>query len=838
MPKGDNNFFFVAFNLFYNIRMGTNESAPFLDNSVEELNLTNENLDMIPYNIPPNHPIRSLLLSKNKLEIIPQKLVNLENLDLSYNQLQTKIAAAAKLDYPKLKSIILSGNQLQIFPKTIFDCPVLTDLVADRNQFTDDTESFTMFEHLENLDLLLNMFRTIPQLPQSLISLNLGFNYVSELTISLPLLTQLRLPGNGVKIISPSCHFPNLQLLDLSMNNLCELPPIDSVFPKLETLLFSFNYMKEFPKSLPVSIVEINASYNVIEEWNDNIDHLRNLTNVNVSNNKLKSIPLVPPSLTNFNCDNNLIDKLDHFDFECVQQIQLNHNNFTEIPNLTKCLANTLLMMYNQLETINVNNIAKTFTRFDFTKNNLKEIPLELFMIEKLQILNINANQITSLPSGISTSSLTSLYISENQIKTLPELPSNLMTIYAVGCGFEELPKELLNLPRLTHIDFSNNKISKIEKLPSCRHIGLSCNNIKDVPEIPDQVSFIDLSHNQLKQFKITGEFIMLQELDVSHNKLLTIEHPALPLLTTFKCSHNPMTKYILDFTKLPALRMCDLTFTQIHMPQKIPDSIKEFDTSDAALFSRSKSAKIRLFQPRRSGYSEACGVRPSMEDALIIRSNIESMIDIYAVIDGHGGTDTACYSAFFIPQYFAAEKSKGIASFSSIVKRLIDRMKRSNLRDGATIAFTIVTPEEIGCAYLGDSRALLVRKNGTVCQLSFDHKPTDPAEIMMIKENRSFVSEQRTSGILAMSRAIGDFNIPGVSHVPDMTSAARSKEDYRLVLACDGVFDVISQEEIGKIVIAEKDVNVAAVKIRNYALGRMSSDNVSVIVVDVETKK
>ncbi|EAY06522.1 Leucine Rich Repeat family protein [Trichomonas vaginalis G3] len=818
--------------------MGTNESAPVLESTIDELNLSGENIEMIPYNIPPDHPIKSLLLSHNRLELIPQKLLNLATLDISYNEIAADIADSEVIEYPNLKSITLSGNHLDHIPKSLFNSLNITDLIADRNKFCDDTVSLAKFEHLENLDLFLNMYKKFPELPQSLVSLSFGFNFVSELNLSLPNLTQLRVPGCGIKIISTDCQFPNLRLLDISMNNLCEVPPIDSIFPKLETLYISFNYIHEFPKSLPLSIVEVNASHNVIEEWNDNIDHLQSLTSVDVSHNKLLTIPKVPLSLTTFNCDYNFIDKFEYFNFECVQQIQLSHNNFHEVPNLSKCTANGLYMTHNFLEEINMNNISKVITRFDFTKNMIKEIPLDIFLIERVQTLNLNSNNLTSLPSGIASSSLTSLFISENNIKSLPELPPNLMTICAVSCGFEELPKELLNCPRLSHIDFSNNKITKIEKFPACRRICLSYNQIKDIPTIPDQVSFLDLSHNQLKHLKILGEFIMLQDLDISHNKLINIEHSSLPLMTSFKISHNPLNKYVLDFTKLPALKMCDVTFTSIHLPQKVPDTIKEFDTSDAGLYNRSKSPKVRLFQPRRCGYSEACGPRPSMEDALIIRSNIDSQVDIYAVIDGHGGTDTAILSAFFIPQYFVAEKSKGIAAFSSIIKRLIERLKKANVRDGATIAFTIVTPDEIGCAYLGDSRALLIRKSGAVCQLSFDHKPTDPAEIMMIKENRSFVSEMRTAGILAMSRAIGDFNIPGVSHVPDMTSAVRSKEDYRLVLACDGVFDVVSQDEIGTIAVNEKDVNVAAAKIRNLALGRVSQDNISVIVVDVEKKK
>ena len=52
--------------------------------------------------------------------------------------------------------------------------------------------------------------------------------------------------------------------------------------------------------------------------------------------------------------------------------------------------------------------------------------------------------------------------------------------------------------------------------------------------------------------------------------------------------------------------------------------------------------------------------------------------------------------------------------------------------------------------------------------------------------------------------------------------------------MACDGVFDVISNEKVGQIVLTEQSAPVAASKLRNAAYAMQSEDNISVIVVDL----
>jgi protein phosphatase 1B len=105
-----------------------------------------------------------------------------------------------------------------------------------------------------------------------------------------------------------------------------------------------------------------------------------------------------------------------------------------------------------------------------------------------------------------------------------------------------------------------------------------------------------------------------------------------------------------------------------------------------------------------------------------------------------------------------------------------------------------------------GDSRGLLVRNNEVVLK-TLDHKPNLPAERDRITKAGGSVMIQRVNGSLAVSRALGDFEYKTngemgqteqlVSPEPDVLSIERDPKDEFVVLACDGIWDVMSNEDI-----------------------------------------
>ena len=137
----------------------------------------------------------------------------------------------------------------------------------------------------------------------------------------------------------------------------------------------------------------------------------------------------------------------------------------------------------------------------------------------------------------------------------------------------------------------------------------------------------------------------------------------------------------------------------------------------------------------------------------------------------------------------------------------------------------------------------LLSSRNGKAIRLTYDHKGSDPSEQQRIRAAGGFITNERVSGMLAITRSLGDAELKEFVSGNPFTSAIDLTEDDELViLACDGVWDVISDQEACEFVKsqmqkeAEKsnrlDPNRLAEALVDLAMNQGSSDNISVIVI------
>eukprot|EP00566_Odontella_aurita_P012932 CAMPEP_0113561652 /NCGR_PEP_ID=MMETSP0015_2-20120614/20091_1 /TAXON_ID=2838 /ORGANISM="Odontella" /LENGTH=474 /DNA_ID=CAMNT_0000463463 /DNA_START=216 /DNA_END=1640 /DNA_ORIENTATION=+ /assembly_acc=CAM_ASM_000160 len=167
--------------------------------------------------------------------------------------------------------------------------------------------------------------------------------------------------------------------------------------------------------------------------------------------------------------------------------------------------------------------------------------------------------------------------------------------------------------------------------------------------------------------------------------------------------------------------------------------------------------------------------------------------------------------------------------------------------RSGSTAVAVLLTPTHIICANAGDSRAILV-KSGRALPLSFDHKPTNHVERSRILRAGGEVRTRRVDGDLAVSRGLGDFRFKDeaklkadkqkVSAKPDLIVNPRdSAADEFIVLACDGIWDVMQNSDCAKAVqeiLDEGETNVGLVceEILDKCLYLESRDNMTACVV------
>jgi len=85
----------------------------------------------------------------------------------------------------------------------------------------------------------------------------------------------------------------------------------------------------------------------------------------------------------------------------------------------------------------------------------------------------------------------------------------------------------------------------------------------------------------------------------------------------------------------------------------------------------------------------------------------------------------------------------------------------------------------------------------------------------------------------LAISRALGDHIFkPYVTSEPEVKVIDITPQNKFLVIACDGLWDVLEDQETLDIIVDEQDPSQAAIKLRDTAYNRGSGDNISVVVI------
>ncbi|KAG9129963.1 hypothetical protein Leryth_007083 [Lithospermum erythrorhizon] len=170
------------------------------------------------------------------------------------------------------------------------------------------------------------------------------------------------------------------------------------------------------------------------------------------------------------------------------------------------------------------------------------------------------------------------------------------------------------------------------------------------------------------------------------------------------------------------------------------------------------------------------------------------------------------------------------LKSYKAMDKDLRSDPSLDSICSGSTAVTIVKQGSNLFMGYIGDSRAVLGSKDSSdameAIQLTVDLKPDLPREAERIKrcKGRVFALEdepevQRVwlpfddAPGLAMARAFGDFCLKeyGVISIPEFSHRVLTDRDKFIVLASDGVWDVLSNQEVVDIVASAPSRSSAA---------------------------
>lgn len=141
--------------------------------------------------------------------------------------------------------------------------------------------------------------------------------------------------------------------------------------------------------------------------------------------------------------------------------------------------------------------------------------------------------------------------------------------------------------------------------------------------------------------------------------------------------------------------------------------------------------------------------------------------------------------------------------------------------------------------ANVGDARIVLCR-NGKALRLSYDHKGSDENEGKRISNAGGLILNNRVNGVLAVTRALGDAYMKDLvtGHPYTTETVIQPDIDEFLILACDGLWDVCTDQEAVDLIRHSHDPQHASRLLVDHALARFSTDNLSCMVVRFDNSK
>ncbi|XP_032202920.1 leucine-rich repeat-containing G-protein coupled receptor 5 isoform X2 [Mustela erminea] len=343
--------------------------------------------------------------------------------------------------------------------------------------------------------------------------------------------------------------------LDLSMNNISQLPPNPLYSLRfLEELRLAGNALTYIPNgafaglySLKVLMLQNNHLRQVPTEA---LQNLRSLQSLRLDANH---ISYVPPS-----CFSGL---------HSLRHLWLDDNALTEIPvqafrSLSALQAMTLaLNKIHHIPDYAFGNLSSLVV-LHLHNNRIHSLGKKCFDgLHSLETLDLNYNNLDEFPTAIRTlSNLKELGFHSNNIKSIPEKAfvgnPSLITMTLNGASQITVFPDLTGTASLESLTLTGAQISSLpqtacDQLPNLQVLDLSYNLLEDLPSfsVCQKLQKIDLRHNEIYEIKVDTfqQLLSLRTLNLAWNKIAII-HPnafsTLPSLRKLDLSSNRLSSF------------------------------------------------------------------------------------------------------------------------------------------------------------------------------------------------------------------------------------------------------------------------------------------------------
>ncbi|MXQ96363.1 hypothetical protein E5288_WYG022862 [Bos mutus] len=728
--------------------------------------------------------LKSLNLSNNHLGDFPLAVCNiptLAELNMSCNALRAVPAAVGAMH--NLQTFLLDGNFLQTLPAELENMHQLSYLGLSFNEFTDLPEVLQKLTAVEKLcmsgncvgTLRLQALRKMPHIKHVDLRLNVIRNLIADGVDFLPHVTQLDLRDNKLEGLD-AVVFTNLEVLHCERNQLVTLNACGCF---LKALYASSNELVQ----LDVCPVPNYLSY------------------MDVSRNCLENVP-------EWVCESRKLEVLD-----------IGHNQICELPARLFCNSSLrkLLAGHNRMARLPESLERTSVEVLDVQHNQLLELPPSLLMkADSLRFLNASANKLETLPpatlSEETNSILQELYLTNNNLtdKCVPLLTGHphLKVLHMAYNRLQSFPaSKMAKLEELEEIDLSGNKLKAVPTtIMNCRRmhtVTAHSNCIEVFPEVMQlpEIKCVDLSCNELSEVTLPENLPpKLQELDLTGNPRLALDHRTLELLNNIRCF-------------------------------KI-DQPSAGDASGApAVWSH--------------GYTEASGVKNNWEQALRVCPCVRPVSRAPLSLAGpalgkapSGAPSSASLSRVAVWRWYGFSapslysRKLGTAGQKLGGAAVLCHIRHDPVDPGGPFTLT--------SANVGKCQTVLCR-NGKPLPLSRSYVMSCEEELRRIKRHKAIVTEDgKVNGVTESTRILGyTFLHPSVVPRPHVQSVALSPQDEFFILGSKGLWDSLSVEEAVDAVRSVPDALAAAKKLCTLAQSygcRESSAPVTVCRVPVCT--